>query len=110
MSPFLSFLLTFILPIAIFIGIGQLMSRALMKRMGGSMGVLLHLGHSHLPVRQHGQEGAVVHLGDLLAHEPGKQERVEQDHHHQDDGIIEDQRFSVLRLALRALSSPPFLS
>ena len=38
-------------------------------------GILLHLGHSHLPVRQHGQEGAVVYLGDLLAHEPGKQER-----------------------------------
>ncbi len=69
--------------------------------------ILLHLGHSHLPVRQHGQEGAVVHLGDLLPHEPGEQERVEQNHHHQDDGVIKDQRFSGFLHFFHFRNSPP---
>lgn len=34
-SPLLNFLVTWILPLIIFIGLGQLMSRAMMKRMGG---------------------------------------------------------------------------
>ena len=34
-SPILSFLLTWILPMAIFIGLGQLMTRQLMKKAGG---------------------------------------------------------------------------
>ncbi len=34
-SPLLNFLLTWILPVALFFGIGQVLSRSLMKRMGG---------------------------------------------------------------------------
>lgn len=45
MNPFLSFFLTFILPIVVFVAIGQLMSRALMKRMGGgAMGGAMQFG------------------------------------------------------------------
>ena len=36
MSPILSFLLTWVLPIVIFIGIGEYISRKLMKRAGGA--------------------------------------------------------------------------
>ena len=36
-SPLLSFILTWILPIVIFIFIGELLSRAMMKKMGGAM-------------------------------------------------------------------------
>lgn len=35
-SPLLNFLVTWILPLILFIGIGQIMSRSLMKRMGGN--------------------------------------------------------------------------
>ena len=47
MNPILGFLLTFILPIVVFIAIGQLMSRALMKKMGGGpMGGAMQFGKS----------------------------------------------------------------
>ncbi len=50
MNPILSFLLTFILPIVIFIGIGQLMSRAMMNKIGGSMGGAMKFGKSSAKV------------------------------------------------------------
>ena len=51
MNPVFSFLLTFILPIVIFIGIGQLMSRALMNKMGGGpMGGSMRFGKSNAKV------------------------------------------------------------
>ena len=51
MNPILSFLLTFILPVVIFIGIGQLMSRALMNKMGGgSLGGAMQFGKSNAKV------------------------------------------------------------
>ena len=51
MNPVFSFLLTFILPIVIFIGIGQLMSRALMNKMGGGpMGGTMRFGKSNAKV------------------------------------------------------------
>ena len=37
-SPFITFLLTWVIPILIFIALGQLLSRQLMKKMGGGMG------------------------------------------------------------------------
>ena len=51
MNPILSFLLTFILPVVIFIGIGQLMSRALMNKMGGgALGGAMQFGKSNAKV------------------------------------------------------------
>ena len=50
MNPILSFLLTFILPIVIFVALGQLMSRALMKKMGGPMGSAMQFGKSSAKV------------------------------------------------------------
>ncbi len=51
MNPILSFFLTFILPIVIFIAIGQLMSRALMKKLGGGpMGSAMQFGKSSAKV------------------------------------------------------------
>mgnify|MGYP002510057887 CR=1 FL=1 len=51
MNPFLSFLLTFILPIVVFVAIGELMSRAMMKRMGGGpMGSAMQFGKSSAKV------------------------------------------------------------
>ena len=51
MNPILSFFLTFILPIVIFIAIGQLMSRALKKKLGGGpMGSAMQFGKSSAKV------------------------------------------------------------
>ena len=51
MNPILSFLLTFVLPIVIFIVIGQLMSRYLMNKMGaGPMGNAMQFGKSSAKV------------------------------------------------------------
>lgn len=51
LNPFLSFLLTFVLPIVVFVAIGELMSRAMMKRIGGGpMGSALQFGKSSAKV------------------------------------------------------------
>ena len=75
MSPFLSFLLTFILPIAIFIGIGQLMSRALMKRMGGSMGGPMQFGKSSAKVYIASETG--IKFTDVAGEDEAKENLME---------------------------------
>lgn len=50
-SPILSFLLTWILPMAIFIGLGQLMTRQLMKKAGGGQNsMMFNIGKSNAKV------------------------------------------------------------
>ena len=75
MSPFLSFLLTFILPIAIFIGIGQLMSRAMMKRMGGSMGGPMQFGKSSAKVYIASETG--IKFTDVAGEDEAKENLME---------------------------------
>lgn len=53
MSPILSFILTWILPIVIFIVLGQLISRAMMKKMGGMGG---------MPTMQFGKSNAKIYV------------------------------------------------
>ena len=51
MNPVLSFLLTFVLPIVAFVAIGELMSRAMMKKLGnGPMGSAMQFGKSSAKV------------------------------------------------------------
>ncbi|MBP3371122.1 MAG: ATP-dependent zinc metalloprotease FtsH [Clostridia bacterium] len=58
MSPILSFLLTWILPIAIFIGIGQLMSKKLMDKAGGGTGsMMFNMGKSNARVYVKSSDG-----------------------------------------------------
>lgn len=50
-SPFLSFLLTWILPLVIFIGLGQLMTKQFMKKAGGgSDSMMFNMGKSNAKV------------------------------------------------------------
>ena len=44
MSPVLSFLLTFVLPMVIFIGLGQYMSKKILQQMGGKNSMSLRYG------------------------------------------------------------------
>ena len=47
MFPFLSFLLSWVLPIVIFIGLGQWMSRKMMEKAGGSNSMMFGMGKSN---------------------------------------------------------------
>lgn len=54
-SPLLNFLVTWILPLIIFIGLGQLMSRTMMKRMGG--GNAMTFGKSNAKIYAESETG-----------------------------------------------------
>jgi len=54
-SPLLNFLVTWILPLIIFIGLGQLMSRAMIKRMGG--GNAMTFGKSNAKIYAESETG-----------------------------------------------------
>ena len=49
-SPLLSFLLSWILPMAVFIGIGQIFSRQMMKKAGGPNSMMFGMGKSNAKV------------------------------------------------------------
>ena len=49
-SPILSFVLSWVLPIVIFWGLGQLLSRQLMKRAGGDNSMMFNMGKSNAKV------------------------------------------------------------
>ena len=57
MSPLLSFLLTWVLPLVIFIGIGQYMSKKLMQRAGGPNSMAFGMGKSNAKVYVKSSEG-----------------------------------------------------
>ena len=57
MSPILSFLLTWVLPIVIFIGIGQWMSKKMMDRAGGPNSMAFGMGKSNAKIYVKSSEG-----------------------------------------------------
>ncbi len=76
MSPILSFLLTFVLPVVIFIGIGQLMSRALMKKMGGGpLGNAMQFGKSSAKVYIASETG--IKFSDVAGEDEAKENLME---------------------------------
>ena len=56
-SPILSFLLSFVLPLAIFIGLGQYMSKKLMEQMGGKNSMSFGMGKSNARVYVQSSDG-----------------------------------------------------
>ena len=61
-SPLLSFILSWVLPIAIFIGIGQFMSKKLMDRAGGNS-LMFNMGKSNAKVYVSSSDG--IHFSDV---------------------------------------------
>lgn len=57
MSPLLSIFLTWILPIAVFIGFGQFMSRKMMDKMGGPNSMSFNMGKSNAKVYVKSSDG-----------------------------------------------------
>ena len=76
MNPILSFLLTFVLPVVIFIAIGQLMSRMLMNRMGGgAMGNAMQFGKSSAKVYIASESG--IKFSDVAGEDEAKENLME---------------------------------
>lgn len=75
MSPVLSFLLSWILPILIFIGIGQYMSKQLMKRAGGKNSMSFGMGKSNAKVYVKSSNG--IKFRDVAGEDEAKENLTE---------------------------------
>lgn len=71
MSPILNFLLSWVFPILIFFAIGQLLSRSLMKKMGGSMGNAMSFGKSNAKVYVQSETG--IKFSDVAGEDEAKE-------------------------------------
>ena len=70
-SPILSFLLTWIFPLAIFIAIGQFMSKKLMDRAGGANAMSFGLGKSNAKIYVKSSEG--IKFSDVAGEDEAKE-------------------------------------
>ena len=75
MSPLMSLLLTWILPLVIFIGLGQLMARQLMKRMGGSNSMMFNMVKSNAKVYVKSSDG--IKFSDVAGEDEAKENLAE---------------------------------
>ncbi len=74
-SPLLSFLLTFVLPLIIFIGLGQYMTRKIMSQMGGKNAMSFGMGKSNAKVYVQSTEG--IHFSDVAGEDEAKESLTE---------------------------------
>lgn len=74
-SPFLSFFLSWILPLLIFIGIGQLMSKKLMERAGGKDAMSFGIGKSNARVYVQSTKG--IKFSDVAGEDEAKESLTE---------------------------------
>ena len=74
-SPILTMLLTFVLPMVIFIGLGQYMSRKLMQQMGGKNSMSFGMGKSNAKVYVQSTEG--IHFDDVAGEDEAKESLAE---------------------------------
>ena len=75
MSPILSILLTFVLPMVIFIGLGQYMSKKMMEQMGGKNSMAFGMGKSNAKVYVQSTEG--IHFSDVAGEDEAKESLAE---------------------------------
>ena len=74
-SPVFSFLLTFVLPMAIFIGLGQYMSKKLVQQMGGKNSMSFGMGKSNAKVYVQSTEG--IRFDDVAGEDEAKESLAE---------------------------------
>ena len=70
-SPFLSFLLTWILPVIIFVGLGQLMYKKLMNNAGGNNSMMFGMGKSNAKVYVQSTQG--IRFADVAGEDEAKE-------------------------------------
>ncbi|MGN1003962.1 MAG: ATP-dependent zinc metalloprotease FtsH [Oscillospiraceae bacterium] len=75
MSPFLSILLTVVLPLVVFIGLGQYMSKKLMEQMGGKNSMAFGMGKSNAKVYVQSAEG--IRFSDVAGEDEAKESLAE---------------------------------
>lgn len=75
MNPLLSILLSCVVPIAIFVLVGQLLSRSLMKKMGGGMGNAMSFGKSNAKVYVASETG--IKFTDVAGEDEAKEALLE---------------------------------
>ena len=74
-SPILSFLLSWILPMVIFIGLGQLLSRQLIKKAGGGNSMMFNMGKSNAKVYVKSSNG--IRFSDVAGEDEAKENLAE---------------------------------
>ncbi|MGM9658524.1 MAG: ATP-dependent zinc metalloprotease FtsH [Eubacteriales bacterium] len=74
-SPFLSFLLTWILPMVVFIGLGQFMTKQLMKKAGGQNSMMFNMGKSNAKVYVKSSDG--IKFSDVAGEDEAKENLAE---------------------------------
>ena len=75
MSPLLGFLLTFILPMVIFIGLGQYLGKKMMQQMGGKDSMAFGMGKSNAKVYVQSTQG--IHFSDVAGEDEAKENLAE---------------------------------
>ena len=75
MSPVLSILLTVILPMLIFFGLGQYMSKKLMEQAGGKNSMAFGMGKSNAKIYVQSTEG--IHFSDVAGEDEAKENLAE---------------------------------
>ncbi len=74
-SPLLSFLISFILPMAIFIALGQYMRKKMMQQMGGKNAMSFGMGKSNAKVYVQSTDG--IHFKDVAGEDEAKESLAE---------------------------------
>ena len=74
-SPLLTFLLSWVLPIAVFIGIGQFMSKKMMDRAGGPNSMMFNMGKSNAKVYVKSSNG--IKFADVAGEDEAKENLTE---------------------------------
>ena len=74
-SPILSFLLSFVLPLVIFIGLGQYMSKKMMEQMGGKNAMSFGMGKSNARVYVQSSDG--IRFADVAGEDEAKENLAE---------------------------------
>ncbi len=75
MSPLVSIFLTVILPILIFVGLGQYMSKKLMNQLGGKNSMAFGMGKSNAKIYVQSTEG--IHFSDVAGEDEAKESLTE---------------------------------
>ncbi len=86
-SPLMNLLLTWILPLVIFIGLGQWMSKKLMQKMGGSNSMMFNMGKSNAKVYVKSSDG--IKFSDVAGEDEAKENLAEIVHYLHDPSKYE---------------------
>ena len=87
MSPLMNLLLTWVLPLVIFIGLGQWMSKKLMQKMSGSNSMMFNMGKSNAKVYVKSSDG--IKFADVAGEDEAKENLAEIVHYLHDPSKYE---------------------